>query len=176
MQFVSFEVSPVCTEPEDGGTYCSVCEEDEAEFWGVYGRCLQGFATHIADYSTRQEAETAVRCLEQERFFVAGRPGGVVVTTLDRTGRPNGHEVSGVLDSNDAKNFAAALNLLVSLNYGLNEAQKITDKDEPKVAGHKKLRKYLVGLYAENDLSEPEIARWRTSVEGRKDRPVSGAE
>lgn len=57
--FIRIEVEP-CKADDIGhlGTDVDVCPEEEAQFWGVYGRRrIDDLAQHIKDFPTRDEAE-----------------------------------------------------------------------------------------------------------------------
>lgn len=47
--------------------FVQICEEDEADFWTVYGRLSIGGVDAIGDFLTRENAENVVRRIEGQK-------------------------------------------------------------------------------------------------------------
>ena len=89
--FTSYEVSGckrVSPMHEDDPTV-QTCEDREAEFWSIYGRCQDNLAHAIGDFTSRETAEVIMNAIVNQRLNenstnIKWRPAGTIAEHTSR--------------------------------------------------------------------------------------------
>ena len=71
----SFEIEPVKSETDDDNDkFATICDESEAEAFGVYARMDDGLAEWMADFETKEAAEAFVELIKYAASLYNGMP------------------------------------------------------------------------------------------------------